>query len=212
MEEVTAFSWSVGLLFALILFVRCLQQTPPFLAWWLLQSSKQQRLTVAPWLIQTPPTTVWLVHPLWLQRFFFAPCVTHTPSFCAWLAHPSKLQRLTVAPCVMHIPPLMAWLLHPLWLQRFTVRHWVTQSPLFCACFSSLKLHCLTLAPCVTHNPLLLNPLVHPATLHSIPLLLLLRIGFFYSVHLYHIHHCDWSFEICLEFFGNWYLFSFVLW
>jgi hypothetical protein len=62
------------------------------------------------------------------------------------------------------------------------VRHWVTQTPLFCACFSSLKLHCLTLAPCVTHNPLLLNPLVHPATLHSIPLLLLRRIGFFYSV------------------------------
>ncbi len=72
---------------------------------------QEQRFTLAPCLIQTPPCWTCLPHPSWLQRFTLAPCLIQTPPCRTCLPHPSWLQRLRfLAPlsllCLMPRPHL----------------------------------------------------------------------------------------------------------
>ncbi len=79
---------------------------------------QEQRFTLAPCLIQTPPCWTCLPHPSWLQRFTLAPCLIQTPPCWTCLPHPSWLQRFTLAPCLIQTPPCRTCLSHPSWLQR----------------------------------------------------------------------------------------------
>ena len=47
-------------------------------------------LRFAPWLMQTPFLTAFLVHPFSLHCFFLEPCCTHTPAFLALFKHCGK--------------------------------------------------------------------------------------------------------------------------